>query len=99
MPKGFVCRCGTKYRRDPRIAVPCPVCRAIAGSPCTAPSGHRGGWKLHAPRRRLAFELQPCRCLDRWEKDQRRAGKKIPPRLTAAQAWRRFAPRLTPMEI
>ena len=65
--------CGDSWDYDPRLVVACPTCPAQAGRPCQRPSGHGMGTAFmppHAKRRKLAFEVKPCRCLALWEEAQ-----------------------------
>jgi hypothetical protein len=81
IPKPFTCHgCGDEFDTDPRLGVACPTCAAPAGSPCKSPSGYSctTGYKQpHSPRRKLAFEQNPCSCLANWEKAQREAGAEM----------------------
>jgi hypothetical protein len=70
MTHPFVCnRCGDSWATDPRLIIPCPVCRQKAGSNCIRPSGHYTTLP-HSERRKAAFELNPCSCLRLWEERQ-----------------------------
>lgn len=62
--------CGDSWERDPRVSVVCPACGAKAGTDCIAPSEHRKSRSFsqpHKARRQLAFSLNPCHCLAKWD--------------------------------
>lgn len=64
--------CGDSWDADPRLGVACPDCGARAGVPCIAPSGHTkatGFSQPHKARRTLAFSLNPCGCLAKWDRE------------------------------
>lgn len=51
----FSCsRCGEEWPDHPVTRVPCPVCRAAAGTWCKRPSGHRAA-ELHVDREHVAL--------------------------------------------
>lgn len=79
--KAFWCQrgCGDTWDTDPRLAVACPKCGAAAGAGCCRPSEHAGNFVTpHAERRRLAFELRPCRCLELWDAEHATAAAAAP---------------------
>ena len=54
----FVCNnCGETWLRHPATVVPCPDCKAAAGSVCKRPSGHNlFGDDVHLCREQLAVD-------------------------------------------
>lgn len=69
VPEGAIwCQrgCGDWWLTDPRLLVPCPTCRARAGSKCKRPSEHETA-EPHAARKQLAWATHPCRCLAIWD--------------------------------
>lgn len=75
------CICGVEFPRDPRLEIECPTCHAKPGQRCRRPSEHVlkvgfGDW--HSARKKLAFELFPCKCLEIWEKAQAAKNPQLP---------------------
>lgn len=62
--------CGDSWDSDPRLAVPCPSCKARVGVMCDRPSGHKLSGQFRNPckeRIAAAWKANPCSCLAKWD--------------------------------